>query len=360
MGFCACPQRCVTFCFKFVFYMLVSYVVSILVTTYHMAHYPVRWRCTDRGPTDNSGLKVVMVSIGQTGTTSIIHALSTMGLRSYHMEDVLTWAPEAVRQNTTNANWARAIRNCGVQAITLEPQLDNLERAIATSPDAVFIQSLRPFKRWVSSSHAGALKDWVQCVHLRWISSSAMAIPWLLIFDAITGIPGRMFEREPERLTFMPKLGQLFTWYSYSKTRMLTPDVNYHHRGSYSLDTEHFEESYDMLFAKTKSAIPPERFYTFDVKTDSWAELARIVGLQPPNGDSTTPFPHPRSSDSFMNDSMATDAFDKFLLCVAIWFGLHVVNWHIFWGFLSLVMSPCRRVADPASGTKRKNKMKTQ
>merc|ERR1712093_918163 len=98
---------------------------------------------------------------------------------------------------------------------------------------------------------------------------------------------------------------KLFIYFSYQKTRMITNDVLYHHRGTWSSfapDLAVWQANYIRMNDRAREVVPSDRYFEFDIKRDGWAELSRIVGLPVPPGN--PPFPHPRSKDSLTNCNM--------------------------------------------------------
>mmetsp|Transcript_62147 Transcript_62147/g.192628 ORF Transcript_62147/g.192628 Transcript_62147/m.192628 type:complete len:208 (+) Transcript_62147:39-662(+) len=153
--------------------------------------------CTADGtPARNTtGLKVVLPSVGQTGTTSVMQAIRQLGFRSYHIEERNLFAPAASRDHPEPSLLAHQVSRCRVEALSLEPLVDALANVVQVSPDARYILTWRDYPSWAASTVlGGAAKDerWGEVLY-GLIEGQNLA-PWMSWFDALPA-PSRTCSR---------------------------------------------------------------------------------------------------------------------------------------------------------------------
>ncbi len=220
---------------------------------------------------NNTGLKVIAPSVGQTGTTSVILALRMMGMRAYHIEEKTLFAKPITRDQPQPAFLAEQISKCRITAISLEPTTDLLWALLQVSPDAKVILSWRDYQSWWVSTTTGGLKKdqrWAGIRSVFW--SSCVMFPWPAIFDAGTGVISRvMMAGDP-----FAGIGQL-TWPSYLALLTLgsyaNPGDNMYSRGVFKIGG--LEDAYLAHLNEIRTSVPPERLLEFDVRKHGFDEV---------------------------------------------------------------------------------------
>jgi len=281
----------------------------------------------------NSGLKVILPSVGQTGTTSMVAALAELGLRTYHIEEQLPFIRPALLEHTNVTVWARHVSRCRVEAIALEPLVDLLPLALQASPDAKVILTWRDFGSWKRSTKAGGLKD------MRWhyimsvlLASSSRMLPWLSIWDAATGqITHLLSEGTPFHGLGQASLLEMFCFYSFFRNSYGHPETKVAFRGTNKIsagEDGYVEEAYLAAMDEIRRLVPPERLLIFDVRNHGWNDLTRFLGF--PDQPAGRSFPHPRSKKSFTNDAVWDhSSMEQRVALVAIFLALHAVNFAV-------------------------------
>lgn len=270
----------------------------------------------------NSGLKVILASTGQTGTTSVTQALRDLGFSVYHIEEKaalampLMWGEPDINASVV----ARVCSRCGIDAISLEPSFDTLPLFLeASPPDVKVISTWRQYPSWSKSADPDGLwgipSIWanrdIRCNYLKMgLFSGHLLVPWLDLWDAMFGTftnfanAGKQFAGAGEASItgYIFNMAQL----GYSHPR------NQHtKRGSYKVNGQ--EEAFLAHYDEIRRRVSPERLLEFDVKKHSWKELADFMGVPeraaPYLG---TKFPHPRvGAKSWTNDQLYDNAPDK-------------------------------------------------
>eukprot|EP00932_Pfiesteria_piscicida_P002149 SRR837773.12089.p1 GENE.SRR837773.12089~~SRR837773.12089.p1 ORF type:complete len:343 (+),score=88.41 SRR837773.12089:35-1030(+) len=276
--------------------------------------------------TVNSGVKVILPSVGQTGTTSVVAALAELGLRTYHIEEQLAFIRPALLEDANASTWARHVSRCRVEAIALEPLVDLFPLALQTSPNAKVILTWRDFRSWGQSTKAGGVKD------LRWhyitsivMASSARMLPWLSLYDRLTGrITEVLSNGTPFHGLGQASLLEMFCFYSFFRFIYGHPDSKVPFRGTNKVasgEYPYIEEAYLAQMDEIRRLTPPERLLIFDVRKDGWNKVTRFLGL--PDQPEGRPFPHPRSKKSFTNDAVWDHAaLGTRVVLVSIFFAL--------------------------------------
>jgi len=293
----------------------------------------------------NSGVKVILPSVGQTGTTSVMAALHELGLRSYHIEENLVFARPTLLEDVNASSWARQMSRCRVEAVAMEPLTDVLHVALEASPDAKFILTWRDARTWVKSTRAGGSKD------LHWhllmstiFASSARMLPWVSLWDAMTGQvtemlrAGNPFHKGSETTAL-----EMFGFYAFFKFFYTHPGANIFIRGtnkvgSVSTGDREVDETFLAALDEIRRTVPPERLLIFDVRKHGWPDLTKFLGL--PDQPAGKPFPHPRSKNSWTNDTVWDySSRDMKLVIVGILAALHIANYVIIMAGLRVVRS---------------------
>lgn len=281
----------------------------------------------------DSKVKVILPSVGQTGTSSMVAALLELGMRTYHIEEQLIFTrPAFIEDDRMNSTiWARHMSRCRVEAVTLEPVIDVWQAAWKASPDAKVIMTWRDFKSWRTSTHAGGWKD------LRWhwffsllLASSARVLPWISLYDVLTGEIDEMLRAgRPFHGVGQANFLEMFGFYSFFRFIYGDPRSKLPFRGTHKIGPwRHTEEAYLAHMDEIMRLVPPERLLIFDVRKHGWNDLTRFLGF--PDKPAGKLFPHPRSKNSFTNDAVWDHAaIEKQVGLVAIFLALHVINYTV-------------------------------
>mmetsp|Transcript_14885 Transcript_14885/g.32149 ORF Transcript_14885/g.32149 Transcript_14885/m.32149 type:complete len:362 (-) Transcript_14885:44-1129(-) len=282
----------------------------------------------------SSGLKVILASVGQTGTTSVLAALSELGMRTYHIEEQVLFSRPMLRVNATSDVMARHFSRCRVDAVALEPLVDMLPALLQTSPDAKVVLTWRDFASWHKSTTKGGKKDVLWHIFMcMFFASSARALPWISLLDMTTGSVTQLLkEGKPFAEAGQASLAEQLAFYSFAKFPYGDPVNQVIFRGTNSItfgqDYAQIETGYKASVNLIKQLVPPERLLVFDVKVHGWDDLTNF--LEFPAKEKGRPFPHPRSKNSWTNDTLWEYApVWQQLAVVAILGGLHIVNFAI-------------------------------
>lgn len=118
------------------------------------------WRCSaiaassaeeDRvggGDDDTSGLQVLVPSPGHTGTTSLVAALETLGLRTYRYDEIHMYLDDVMIMPNFSQAFVRALRACRVQALVVEPLFHLTPLLLQASPGVKVVYSMRSWEEW--------------------------------------------------------------------------------------------------------------------------------------------------------------------------------------------------------------------
>jgi len=294
---------------------------------------------------DNAtAVRLLLPSVGQTGTTSLTQAARELGLRVYHIEEKTLYAHGLMLDNAPVLKFAQILSACRLEVVSLEPHTDTIWVALQASPNAKVIISWREFPSWLRSSAEGGMsKD------LRWgcikylMVSSLFAFPWVGLLDLLTQ------EIEKVYRSGQPFAGRgELTWQAYLAhlryMRYDGPDMNTFYRGTFKVWGQ--EEAYLAHIDEIRRVVPQERLMEFDVKKHGYSELAAFLSMEPkaPNGTDLAGkrLPQARSKASWTNDVL----FDNNLIlagsCFAATISLHIIHIFVFrWVGLSVWQTVC-------------------
>lgn len=144
--------------------------------------------CQHVGTANNSNLKIIVAALPKMGTTTMYHALSDLGLHTYHGEDMCFHYP-LLSARPDHLNVAEYLSKCNVEAICLDQGYQHVSDIITASPDAkIFIMQWRTPEQWLES-----LKTWCvyqkTCQYIFFINAAAMCVPpWNIFFKVASGI----------------------------------------------------------------------------------------------------------------------------------------------------------------------------
>lgn len=246
-------------------------------------------------------VKVILASVGQTGTTSVLQALRDLGYRSYDIEEKLLFAPELVYDAPTSLSMAKAASRCRVEAIAIEPTTDSLHLLLKASPEAKVIMTWRAFEKWKKSAKAsweGVDMPWR--LFYRQMAKSLKIFPWLQVWERLTGqVTAILRDGDPftgrGQATVLSYVLNRNSGLSYFDSR-----ANLLVRGPFKIAMG--EEEYLAHMDEIRRVTPPGRLLEFEVGRHGFAELEQFLGLPPRLGGA--PFPHVRSNRSWTNDAI--------------------------------------------------------
>jgi len=280
---------------------------------------------------NDTGLEVILPSVGQTGTSSVSEALSDMGYRSYHVEERSLYARETMMDIRDPSKFARSASRCRIEALALEPGTEVYPLVLPISPSAKVVLTWRAYPSWqVSTTTGGVTKDRVWGKLVGMLGSSINFLPWGFLLEALTGEVSRVLRAgEPYAGKGQASVMQVMLKTTIGGRTYAHPLANTYQRGVFKVAAQ--EEAYLAHINEIRVLTPPDRLLEFDIKKHGWAELGSFLGRPTPSG---TPFPHPRSKDSWTNDSIFDHNMPAYLTCLAIYAVLHGANLLIVGGFL--------------------------
>lgn len=293
----------------------------------------------------DSGLRVIVPSIGQTGTSSLLAALNKIGYRGYHFEETVHFLrpilPVSALGNA--ALFARTLSRCRVDVLSLEPLLDQFETVLRASPRAKVVMGVRDFSSWHLAAMYGGGKDLVFAFVMGTVTGGFRLLPWLDAIDLATGAVSNLF-RSGRPFTFIDgqisDILQYLLFWSHAKfavggdavehnTRWASPKI--WHNGT--------EAAYQEVVDNVIRLTPPDRLLMFDVKKHGWAELTTFLGHENIPGG---PFPHPRSKASWTNDpSWDRSPWYMRIIILAICFVTHVIPYMLIRWLLLRALRQC-------------------
>jgi len=276
-----------------------------------------------------TGLKAIVASVGQTGTTCMTESLSELGLRTYHADDV-SMVKSMLKDKINPVSWAETVSRCRMEALSLEPAVDVLPLALSVSPRAKVILTLRDYPSWVRSTVAVSMLQFRTIHVLDHLKSASLVLPWALLVDHWTGVfsrlqlDGRPLARPPE----------LFSWLN----KMLCSAVEHTgiaHRGVFKVLGAQ-EEAYLAHLDEIRRVTPPGRLLEVDVRTATWRELEEFLGLPPTKGDGRLP----KARSSWLtktHDPFLDSGSPQVLLGLGVLCSAHAAG---FWAAGLLVRAP--------------------
>jgi len=258
---------------------------------------PVGCAAGDAKVYNTTSLKLVIPTVGQTGTTSVLQAVKELGFRSYGFEEAKVFAAHALRDGLADrASVATPISRCRVEALSLEPMLDLVPLVVEASPDAKFVLTWRDYPSWQRSSLTAFSKDVGFSTVMATLSSGFNLLPWMHALDSMVGCVSRLhaagapFLGQGEGNVLAYILHYMFPMYL---------EFNVFHRGTLKINGT--EEAYLAHLDEIRRLVPRDRLLEFDVARHGWAELANFLGdgVSPPAG---RPFPRTRRRGSRFHD----------------------------------------------------------
>mmetsp|Transcript_85750 Transcript_85750/g.270292 ORF Transcript_85750/g.270292 Transcript_85750/m.270292 type:complete len:372 (-) Transcript_85750:125-1240(-) len=278
-----------------------------------------------------TGLRAILASVGQTGTTSMTDALRELGLRTYHADDV-SMVKSMLKDKINPVSWAETVSRCRMEAVSLEPPVDMLPLALSVSPRAKVILTWRDYPSWKKSTDAGgAVKDQRTGYVIYHLMSSHAVLPWIQLADRWTGVfqrlrlEGRPLARPPEVASWLFR--QLCNGYSW-------PIMNVNNRGTYKIYGQ--EEAYLAHIDEIRRITPPGRLLEVNVRKFRWRELEEFLGLPPTKGDGRLP----KARSSWLtktHDPFLDSGSPQVLLGLGVLCSAHAAG---FWAAGLLVRAP--------------------
>jgi len=280
-------------------------------------------------------LQVILPSVGQTGTTSVHVALAEMGYRAYHVEDRTAHMPLMV-DGLSSEEIGRSVSRCGVESLSLEPNVDILPRVLEASPKAKVVMTWRAYPTWVKSTQSnGVSKDiqWGYFVYSLIIPYRSLCMGELVDFLTDYSISRVSASGRPFGGDGQSGAGLIFLRWLLPNN-YAAPGSNVYERGVFKIEAG--EEAYLGHLDEIRQ-LSRGRLLEFDISRHGYAELAAFLGRPAPAGGPT--FPHPRSKDSWTNDVVFHHnpaEMLALLMCCYLSLAVGVIIWH------NAVCSLCR------------------
>jgi len=273
-------------------------------------------------------LKVIVATVGQSGTTSVTQALCRMGLRTYHAEERSIFSPASLVDGASAEDISRALARCGVEALSIEPTLDVLPAILEAHPEVKVILTWRSFPSWMKTLTTSfhAVKDITTFLFNQLSLIGMTSLPWLELWDSLTGIfslergLGRPMGCPGNYTVPLAMMGTAITKYFALENEIFF-------RGTYKVYFN--EESFLSHHNEIRTSVPADRLLEFDVRKHSWRELEEFMGIPSGAGEGEK-FPHPRTANPFTNDFFMINYPKKTLITYGIAFVMTGVNVAVF------------------------------
>eukprot|EP00747_Dinoflagellata_sp_TGD_P045834 gnl/TRDRNA2_/TRDRNA2_144082_c0_seq2.p1 gnl/TRDRNA2_/TRDRNA2_144082_c0~~gnl/TRDRNA2_/TRDRNA2_144082_c0_seq2.p1 ORF type:complete len:387 (+),score=50.80 gnl/TRDRNA2_/TRDRNA2_144082_c0_seq2:33-1193(+) len=291
-----------------------------------------------------SGLKVLLAGTSHTGTNSMVVALQQMGLRAYHHEDLGMFASWILRHDNILESWARPLSRCKVDAVALEPWLDNFNIALQSSPGVKVIVTTRTYETYLEAVNRykpPARHTTVHMANLQF-SSSVRTIPWLLLWDMVFGTFSELLRKgDPiynADITFPAMLWNFavaepitFTQ-EYSTAFLPQMEENFYYS----------EEAYLAYHHEVYSQTRKEDLLIFDFRKHGWAELEKFLGI--PRPANATKLPRVNAKTGTQH-AIIDSRPDLYAACIALFLFFHLVNYLLLCMLLRVLFWPCCGIA---------------
>jgi len=266
-------------------------------------------------------LRVLVAGQGHTGTHSVAAALGQLGLRSYHSDDKLLLAPGLYGRELSARAFAAAAAWRGLEAVTLEPFSRHLSVALAANPEARVLLLWRDFPSWSFSAFVQVQKSafWGLLTYL--LSSSTFVLPWLQLWDALTGQCSAFFEAGEPYSNQNITLSQMLIWATFYNNEL--GRVEDKEWDTTRVEFLGGEEAYLADIDEVRRIVPPGRLLELDLRRHGWAELAGFLGLAAP---AAGPLPRLNGVHSFSGLSVVDIRPDLYLACCGVLLALHAAN----------------------------------
>eukprot|EP00747_Dinoflagellata_sp_TGD_P200870 gnl/TRDRNA2_/TRDRNA2_74313_c0_seq1.p1 gnl/TRDRNA2_/TRDRNA2_74313_c0~~gnl/TRDRNA2_/TRDRNA2_74313_c0_seq1.p1 ORF type:complete len:387 (+),score=28.08 gnl/TRDRNA2_/TRDRNA2_74313_c0_seq1:107-1267(+) len=276
------------------------------------------WHCRPRsvsGGTGNSrtaandtGLQVIVASLPYSGTTSMHHVMSTMGIRFYSVEEFFFYAPELVATYVSADALVSMLNTCVVKGVNVEPHMDLTAKLLAVSPFAKVIITAKSYSGWLKSKRSNLDNAvWQReflalmgCGLCNWLPYSAFGWP----------SQERMKPFTPVSLTNL-LINSCMKQPVVEKAAQLSLDImgNYNHAPAFwerrhqitaenrprpsllsflgtssePADGNVTESEFYAYYESIRKLVPPERLMEFDFKKHTWADLSAFLGRPAPS-----------------------------------------------------------------------------
>ena len=220
-------------------------------------------------------MKVIGLGAGRTGTDSLKQALIELGFGpTYHMKELL-FEEQGVSTSGHIAAWeAAATRKEGEPPLDFPSMLSQFnsgadepmrafpDEMLAAFPEAKFVLTVRPAAKWWSSIQSS----------ICWFHAKDN-----LSFKVLLRLPFFPFTRIKEQKGMIDAVVKYKTSYGDARLSswndMCAPENRERAMAAFDRHVEH-----------VKRTIPSEQLLVFEVGKNSYAELARFLGVEPPAG----------------------------------------------------------------------------
>lgn len=147
--------------------------------------------CQHAGMLNNSNLQVIVAALPKMGTTTLYHALSDLGLRTYHGRDIIVHYP-LLWEKSRDFNVAEYLSKCKIDAICLDAGWEHVVEIIKASPDAkIFVMQWRTYEEWLESVffYFFVHKELIKYILITFYSGMCI-FPWSNILNMINRMRG--------------------------------------------------------------------------------------------------------------------------------------------------------------------------
>mmetsp|Transcript_31248 Transcript_31248/g.99693 ORF Transcript_31248/g.99693 Transcript_31248/m.99693 type:complete len:374 (+) Transcript_31248:109-1230(+) len=312
-------------------------------------------------PTNHTGLKAMIGTLGKGGTRTMVHVLNDIGLKTYHNEEIFTFSLAAWERrmkelhpessNYYRANWVRyllfdvdpraseelaaAISRCRVEAMSVDGLETLFWPIYDLSPEVkILYLNWRTFKQWRRS-----LDVYLKTHRLAKFTNflffhATLTVPWGLFPKLLDPLYGRPIARTlAEGEPFLQAMGPLWAFYhSQSSPLHKLPQLKYQGPEMTISYLPTLQEDYERVMNYIPERVPPKRYMRVDPRTTKYEELCAFLEVSPCPMKGKLP----KAISSFPDQR---DFFIQGTVGKAIRGFLHWVNWRLFLGALAR----CRR-----------------
>lgn len=275
---------------------------------------------------NSTGLEVIVVHPGHTGSSSMSLALERLGLRTYAPgeEAHVFGDSEAHAWHGSDSTYLISLfRDCRVKAFNADDVYNKLPLLVSLSPKVKIIHMVREWHRWNASATRSAPLLKYEFMYM--ILFGLLLCDWLPY--------GIHWPKADVGRSFM---NSSMTSVLFSHCfRMGRPAYPWGGARQFGMT----EELYHRSQAEARRLVPQDNFLEFDPTKHAWAELGGFLGRPaPPTG---TPFPRVKAGWSMKWSTYWTLFPGLHVAFVALMVASIAVNWLMFrivvyWSVLSL------------------------
>jgi len=356
-------------CCLFSLYVVVSGVVIMGGGLCHSPWRPLLLRLLEMPtecrhpqlPTNRTGLKAMLGTVGKGGTRTMAHVLNDIGLRTYHNEEIFThpftrWErrmkelrPESWNYHRANfvrylnfdvdprasEELAAAISRCRVDAMSVDGLETLFWPLYNLSPEVkVLYLNWRTFKQWRRSLDVYRKTQWLMQFNNILFAHAGHTVPWGLFLKLLDPLYGGPIARTlAEGLPFLQAQGPL--WFFYNSQSLPMHKLPQLRNWGPEMTIQYLpalQEDYDRVMNYIPERVPPKRYMRVDPRTTKYEELCEFLEVSPCPMKGKLP----KAASSFPS---ARDHPIQHTVVMTVRGFLHWVNWRLFLGALAR----CRR-----------------